>query len=418
MTLETGFEYYTHQGGLKLGGGGEADYANYDYWVANAALKLNLDALGNGGGDHAGHAGHHHGAHEPAGVMFAHTLPKAGDFMVGYRYMWASQSGNMLNGTNPVNDEAIFNSGCTEPETLGCFLTPDSMTMSMHMLDLMYAPTDWLTLMLMPQFVDMHMGMRGLEGGHQPTPFGLDIDGHVPHHLQNPHDTGGIGDLGMYALVKLFDNGTHHIHATAGLSAPTGDVNLQIRRTHHTDGGYHDYGMQLGSGTWDFKPSLTYTGAVDKFSWGAQANGIVRMEDHNKSGYRLGDMFQGTAWGGYNPTNWLTATVRGVYTVQGTVNGQFNGSSGGQFVNPNNPIDENTSKPGVNTQLRFGPQDYPANYGGRFWDVGFGLSAVVPSGDLAGNRFSVEWLQPVHTDFNGYQLDRDGALSATWGVAF
>ena len=50
LTLETGFEYYTHQGGLKLGGGGEADYANYDYWVANAALKLNLDVLGNGGG--------------------------------------------------------------------------------------------------------------------------------------------------------------------------------------------------------------------------------------------------------------------------------------------------------------------------------------------------------------------------------
>ena len=30
------------------------------------------------------------------------------------------------------------------------------------MLDLMYAPTDWLTLMLMPQFVDMNMAMRGL----------------------------------------------------------------------------------------------------------------------------------------------------------------------------------------------------------------------------------------------------------------
>jgi hypothetical protein len=420
LTLETGFEYYTHQGGLKLGGGGEGAYANYDYWLANAALKVNLDALGGSGGSH-GHSGHNHhahGVHAPAGVMFDHMLPKAGDFMVGYRYMWNSQSGNMLNGTNAVSDLGVVNKGCIEPGTLGCFLTPDTMSMSMHMLDLMYAPTDWLTLMLMPQFVDMQMGMRALDGAQETSVIPANVNKHVTHHKQNPHETGGIGDLGMYAMFKLFDNGTHHVHTTAGLSAPTGDVNLQIRRTHTVDGGYQDYGMQLGSGTWDFKPSLTYTGHIDDFSWGVQANGIVRMEDKNKSGYRLGDMFQGTVWGGYDITNWLTATVRGVYTMQGAIKGQFNGSSGGQFANPNNPIDPSLGVPVVNTQLRFGPQDYPGNYGGRFWDVGFGLSAVVPSGDLAGNRFSVEWLQPVEDDFNGYQLKRDGALSATWSVAF
>jgi hypothetical protein len=338
--------------------------------------------------------------------------------MVGYRYMWGSQGGNMLNGINPVGDEAIFNGGCTEPDTLGCFLTPKSMSMSMHMLDLMYAPTDWLTLMLMPQFVDMHMGMREVEGSQNPLIIGDNIGMHTTHHKQNPHETGGIGDLGMYALVKLFDNDTHHIHATAGLSAPTGDVNIQLRRSHNTDGGYQDYGMQLGSGTWDFKPSVTYTGSIDKFSWGAQANGIVRMEDKNKSGYRLGDMFQGTVWGGYNLTNLLTATVRGVYTMQGAIKGQYNGSAGGQFVD-HTTTDKDGNLVNVNSSiLKFGPQDYPGNYGGRYWDVGFGLSAVVPSGDLAGNRFSVEWLQPVVDDVNGYQLEREGTLSATWGVAF
>ncbi len=415
LTLETGFEYYTHQGGLKLGGGGEEAYANYDYWVANAALKLNLDAVGSGGA-HGGHGGGHrqHGAHEPAGVMFGHTLPKAGDFMVGYRFMWASQGGNMLNGTTPVSDQAVVRQGCREPRTLGCFLTPDGMSMSMHMLDLMYAPTDWLTLMLMPQFVDMRMEMRGLDGASSGT--GQPIDEHSTHHKQNPHETGGIGDLGMYALVKLFDNNTHHVHVTAGVTAPTGDVNLQLRRNHKVDGGYNDYGMQLGSGTWDFKPSLTYTGHVNDLSWGAQASGTLRMGGKNSSGYKLGDLFQATAWGGYNLASWLTATVRGVYTVQGAIRGQYNGTANGQFFDLTN-IDEG-GVPIPNPQLRFGPNDYPVNYGGRFWDVGLGVSAVVTSGDLAGNRFSVEWLQPVHTDYNGYQLDRDGALSATWSVMF
>jgi hypothetical protein len=43
---------------------------------------------------------------------------------------------------------------------------------------------------------------------------------------------------------------------------------------------------------------------------------------------------------------------------------------------------------------------------------------VVPSGDLAGNSFGFEWLQPVADDFNGYQLQREGALSANWSFAF
>ncbi len=421
ITLETGFEYYTHQGSLKIGGGGEGSYADFDYWLANAVLKVDLNALAmNGGAAHhvRNHMHHEHGGHAPAGVMFDHMLPKAGDFMVGYRYMWNSQSGAMLNGTGPVNDAAVVANGCIDANSLGCFLTPDTMNMSMHMLDLMYAPTEWLTLMLMPQFMDMNMSMRKLEGASPNSEItnvtGTSIDQHLTHHIQNTHETGGLGDLGMYALFKVFDNGIHHIHATAGFSAPTADVDIQLRRNHAVDGGFIHYGMQLGSGTWDFKPSVTYTGHTDIFSWGAQASGILRMEDHNKSGYRLGDLFQTTAWGSYNLTNWLTASVRGVYTIQGAIKGQFIGSENGQFGNG----DPNQGAFVQSSILKFGSQDYPANYGGRFWDVGFGLSAMVPSGDFAGNRLAVEWLQPVHTDYNGYQLDRDGALSATWFVIF
>ena len=36
----TPIEYYTHQGGLKLGGNGENGYANGSLMLANAALKF------------------------------------------------------------------------------------------------------------------------------------------------------------------------------------------------------------------------------------------------------------------------------------------------------------------------------------------------------------------------------------------
>ena len=403
ISLETGFEYYTHQGSLKIGSGGEQDFADFDYWVANAALKVNLGALNAGGGSHDGHGEHHHHhSNSPAGVMFDHTLPKAGDFMGGYRFMRNEQAGDMLFGSHTVSLDTVNTVGC---DGKPCAVTPNFMAMSMHMLDLMYAPTDWLTLMLMPQWMDMEMTMTAnpnvqITGGH---------GGHAGHG----HQTGGIGDFGAYALFKAFDRPNHHLTVSLGGTAPTGDVDIRMRKT-GTDPVYDrriHYGMQLGSGTWDFKPTLTYTGEMDNFLWGAQANATIRLEDSNESGFAFGDIFQGSVWGGYNWTNWLATTVRGVYTSQGKVQGAYPPSQG--LVG-----DPNTGLLVPFVPQHIGPFDFPGNYGGQFVDLGLGINVTVPSGAFAGNSLKFEWLQPVHTDYNGYQLDRDYAINFTWNYGF
>ncbi len=157
IRLETGFEYYTHQGSLKLGGGGEDSFADYDYWVANAALKVNLSAVGQSAVS-GGHSHHWDHPKTPAGIMFGHTLSKAGDMMAGYRYMHGWQGGSLLHGNSTINEKLTIANACpNNPYTEGCSMLPRAMTMNMHMLDLMYAPTDWLTLMLMPQFINMEM---------------------------------------------------------------------------------------------------------------------------------------------------------------------------------------------------------------------------------------------------------------------
>ncbi len=387
VSLEAGFEYYTHEGGLKLGGDGEGDYADFSYYQVNAALNVALDAAWS-----AADSGHHdspaHGG-APAGVMLDHMLPEAGSFMVGYRYMYHRQSGDILRGTDAASDQDIIDQGCFPEE---CRVAPEEMSMHMHMLELMYAPTDWLNLMLMPQFLDMEMTLRHLEDA-PPAPDGTP----PPHFIQ--HGTGGVGDTLMFALFKLFDVPGHHTHLGFGLSAPTGDVDIRLRPMHQstTDEFIH-YHMQLGSGTWDFLPSLTYTGQAARWSWGGQLSGIYRLEDENESGYALGDQFQATAWGGYALSDWLAASVRGIYTTQGEIQGQFDGQVG--HLN------------------RQGPMDFPQNYGGQFWDVGFGLSAAIPIAGLKDNRLSVEWLQPVEDDFNGYQLERDGSFIASFSLKF
>lgn len=394
ISLDAGFEYYSHAGDLKLGGDGEGSFADFDAFLFSAALRVDLSAPLLFGGYHHGHGGHgsHVGTPAPAGVMFGHMLNQPGAFMAGYRYMWNLQDGAMLHRSNSVSDAEVVANGCGDIE---CGFTHEEMTMHMHMLDLMYAPTDWLNLMLMPQFMDMDMTLRALEGGAAGSE-------HAHGGADPRHATGGVGDTGMYALFKLFDVPGHHLHVGLGVSAPTGSVKQKVHvQSHDADDNavsshqFLHYGMQLGSGAWDFRPSLTYTGQWEQWSWGAQLSGVRRLEDRNESGYALGDVFQSTAWGGYGLSDWLSLSVRGVYTVQGAIRGQFNGPHG-------------TS----------GPMDFPDNHGGRYWDLGVGLSGEVPSGAFQGNRLAVEWLQPLEDDVNGYQLQRDGALSATWSLAF
>lgn len=403
VALEAGFEYYTHAGSLKLGGEGTGNFADFNYFLANALLKVDLSALSHSGGGYGGHAhagGHGHGGHSdfaPAGVMFSHMLRTPGSFMVGYRYNYSRQGGDTLHGTQAVNDLAIVNNACGDRP---CQVTSDHMNMHMHMLDLMYAPTDWLNVMLMPMFMDMDMGLRELEGAPPLDPEA--VGGHTHAVEGGGHATGGLGDTRLAALVKLFDSPRHHLHLGLGVSAPTGPSDIKVEgqeiNENSPDFGkplFLHYGMQLGSGTWDLLPSLTYTGAISRWSWGGQLSGAMRLESQNSSGFAFGDIFQATAWGGYRLFNWLSASVRGIYTSQGAISGQFNGPTPASA-----------------------PVDFPGNYGGRFWDVGFGLSASTLGGGLKGNRLSLEWVQPIRDDVNGFQLEREGSLFVTWDLAF
>jgi hypothetical protein len=394
IALEAGFEYYTRASAMKLGGNGNSGFADFDYYIANAALKVDMDAINfnqnnlkRPRSDYEQHGHHQYGGHHvPAGIMFGHMLGKAGDFMVGYRFMYSRQAGNMLHGSQKASDPDIVNLACSD--STPCGFTPTYMDMRMHMLEIMYAPTKWLNLMLMPQFMDMEMNLRELNGRPPPAPG-------THEHAGTPHATGGVGDVILMPLIKLLDLPGHRLHMGTGISAPTGSVDQTLRRVARQEGGLIHFDMQLGSGTWDFLPNLTYSGNANRWHWGTQFSGVKRTEDQNESGYRLGDIFQATTWGGFHLTNWLSASVRGIYSNRGKIHGDFN-----------------------TYNARIGPMDYPANQGGKFWDIGLGVSSTVPKGRFAGNQFAFEWLQPLSDDFNGFQLERKGALAATWGYQF
>jgi hypothetical protein len=258
------------------------------------------------------------------------------------------------------------------------------MDMHMQMLELMFAPTRWLNLMVMPSYVDMDMSLRRLDGGVD--------DVHSGH---NDHSSGALGDTTLAAILRVADTEHQGVHVGLGISAPSGDVGVRFRRSHQEERGFLHYGMQIGSGTWDFLPSLTYTGQMGRYAWGAQVAGVVRLEDENRSGYALGDIVRSTAWGGYALTPWLSASVRLAFELEDEISGEFDGRH------------STTTAP-----------DRPENYGGRFLDAGLGLTGSITGGVLRGQSVAIEWLQPLVTDFNGYQLERTGSLLVRWRIPF
>jgi hypothetical protein len=92
------------------------------------------------------------------------------------------------------------------------------MTMDMVMLDLMYAPTGNLTLMVMPQYMWHRMAMLGIDpangaGGSHAGHAG----GHViPYGEVHEHSTDGFGDTLVSASYRLVRKPGFGAHATLG----------------------------------------------------------------------------------------------------------------------------------------------------------------------------------------------------------
>ncbi|MGI8853676.1 MAG: hypothetical protein ACR2GC_10415 [Methyloceanibacter sp.] len=96
--------------------------------------------------------------HAPAGVMFDH-MHAAGEFMLGFRYAGTFAEGSTRHGTHTVTDDVIAERGCAPH---ACSMKATEMTMNMYMLDIMYAPTNWMTLMVMPMWMTHDMTMNPL----------------------------------------------------------------------------------------------------------------------------------------------------------------------------------------------------------------------------------------------------------------
>jgi len=129
-------------------------------------------------------------------VMGDH-LHGMGEVMLAYRYMRMRMAGNR-DGTSSLSAGEVL--------ARGFMATPTDMDVDMHMFGAMYAPFEWLTMMVMLPYVEKSMDHVTAMGARFQT------------------DSDGIGDLKVTGLVRLWEDETHHFHLNAGIGFPTGEI--------------------------------------------------------------------------------------------------------------------------------------------------------------------------------------------------
>jgi len=328
--------------------------------------------------------------HAPIGVMADHRHRK-GEWMASYRLMHMDMAGNR-DGTDTLSADHIattvpniFSGNPGMPPTLR--VVPREMPMQMHMVGAMYGLSDRVTLLAMGMYLEKkmdHITYQGPAGTTQLGTFQTDVT--------------GIGDTTLGAIIGLDNWQRPHSQVNFGLSLslPTGSITATdqvLTPMGMTPTLRLPYPMQLGSGTFDLKPSLTGFWRQGRWTYGGQASAIVRLGENDQS-YTLGDVVELTGWVAFEPTPSISWSGRLKARAAGQIDGQ----------------DPNIMAP-VQTAN-------PDNHGGQTVEALIGLNLAGQAGTLSGHRLAVELGLPLHRDLNGPQMETDMTLTLGWQKAF
>lgn len=323
----------------------------------------------------------------PAAGMMNDHMHEGGEFMIGLRLERQRSAGVNHSGTEAIADGDVLAAGYN---TRG-----QSMEMDMVMLDLMFAPTDNITLMVMPHYMWHRMKMVGIDPANTGMDMGGGMEGEhshsgLPFGQTMAHGSQGFGDTLVSASLRLARDPGFRAHATLGLWVPTGSVDK-----HNADGTFVHYMMQPGSGTWDIEPAVTFAGQTGSLGWGGQASYRWRTDASNASGFAFGDKARATGWLSYLLTGDLGATTRLEYEHEGVIENHYNAAHR-----------HNT------------PADRQGNYGGDVVNAGFGLNWLMPLPTARRPQLGAEVSVPLYQNLNGIQLPHDWRLSFSIAQTF
>ena len=310
--------------------------------------------------------------HAPIGVMGEHAH-KQGEWMFSYRAMQMDMSGNR-DGSNNLS----------RTEVLADFVVaPTKMSMNMQMFGAMFAPSDKLTLMVMVPYLKLKMDHVTRSGARFTT------------------RSSGFGDIKIASITTLKKSAHSQLLLNLGISLPTGS---------NTEEGVTPagkarlpYPMQLGSGTYDLMPGLTYLVKQQNYSFGLQT--IATIRTGSDQGYRLGNRLDSSIWVA-KPLNGSTS-----------VSARLSAQAWGDIDGADSKISQTLSPMGMGPFPSV-PTAQPNLRGGRQINLALGANYLVGSGPAKGHRLAIEITAPINQHLDGPQLATDWSASFGWQKAY
>ncbi|MEZ5817178.1 MAG: hypothetical protein R3D44_08865 [Hyphomicrobiaceae bacterium] len=321
----------------------------------------------------------------PVGVPGA-GMPPPGKPMLLYSRRTISNDG-LIAGDKRVSAEwVVLNAPNPFAPPAQLRRVPLSNTTHIDALAISYGITSWLSVSASTAYLDKTTRTLTFAGTSGTARRGISLD-----------HTEGQGDSRIGANVTLFRGNGQLVHAGLAVSLPTGSITERITPlmpNGQIGNSRAGYTLQLGTGTYDLAPALTWVGTRGPIGWGAAYRGRIALEDANDEGYRVGDQHVVTGWLSYRLTSLLSGSARLEGTSQDKIHGR----------------DPNISGPGVGTN--------PENYGGERIDGYLGLHArgFVPG--LGATSLGVELGKPIYENANGVHLERDWSAQVSASLRF
>ena len=313
-------------------------------------------------------------SHGPISIMGDH-VHKKNEYMFSYRLMKMEMK-NLFQGNNKISKVHAMSSPNGASNSSGTYMNaPDSMSMEMHMFGAMYAPSDYITLMLMGSYQNKEMTIQRM-----PMVGGKKFD----------VNSSGFGDMRLTFLSKVQDTKKWKNHLGFGMSIPTGDINKRDVTPMSSDARL-GYAMQNGTGTYDAFFLINNLNEFGEFKVGEQFFFKLPVSGKNDYGYRYGKDFGLNLWVSYRFFQYLSGSLKINYQYKGEMEG----------------FDNEMNK-------RMSPAMDSKNQGFSKVNLGLGLNFVNNSVYFKNNRLALELLIPIYRDYEGIQMADSFSFILGW----
>ncbi len=318
----------------------------------------------------------------PASVTNHRTIAE-GEVQVSLRYLNLKKNGVGWETDSLTVDEVW---------ALGYELAPARLATRGFALDVLYAVRPDLTVSVSGTFAK-----KSLENWVNST------DNPSLYRFSETENS-GLNDVEITGIYRVFEGQASRAFIHGGVSIPVGSVDAAAEQVDpdNLSGEMVEvrlpYQQQLGSGTFDLHPGFTVDIQNEVATLGLQGRAEIRLGE-NGQGWAPGNLYEGYGWAGFKATQWAAGTIGLKYVSWGDIQG----------------MDEEVN---LNTSIFQSPA-YSTFQSGWRLVLPVGLNLMMPEGSaLSGQRFSVEFLVPIHQKLDQPQLRQDMSIVARWSKAF